>query len=167
MAEFRNQPTGTTPTTYQAPSPAGTTLEATTMTANEAVPDKLSVAAGKLMEVDLGGTLSRHEEEAAAKAAKPVKVRLGRDGKPWRPRKRRNSDDLARDALIDSIMKENSRMYLAPLHPYFSILTWTPRSITIPGRCKTRSIDGGEGWECGGWCWRIHRRRPRTGEFQE
>ena len=111
MAEYRDQqpgnPTTHPPTSHQKQSPAPDLI---TRNGANAKPDKLSVTAGKLMEVDLGGSLSRHEEEAAAKAAKPVKVRLGRDGKPWRPRKRRGSDDLARDALIDYIMKENTCM---------------------------------------------------------
>jgi hypothetical protein len=123
MAEYRNYPKGNitinntnqTMGLDQATSPAPAfEIAATSNSTSERPPDKLSVAAGKLMEVDLGGSMSKHEEEAAAKAAKPVKIRLGRDGKPWRPRKRRNSDALARDALIDSIMKENSRTYTHP-----------------------------------------------------
>jgi hypothetical protein len=108
LAEYRNQQSGA-PTTTQ--SSTGHEVAAINHTGDGGIakPDKLSVTAGKLMEVDLGGSLSRHEEEEAAKAAKPVKVRLGRDGKPWRSRKRRNSENLARDALIDSIMKENTR----------------------------------------------------------
>ncbi|RAL63062.1 hypothetical protein DID88_004147 [Monilinia fructigena] len=35
------------------------------------------------------------------------KPRLGRDGKPWRGRKRRGSDDIQRDALVDAILHEN------------------------------------------------------------
>ena len=160
MAEYRNKSAASSiTTTYtqptaadQAPSPTSTTIEATTIknSASERQPDKLSVAAGKLMEVDLGSSLSKHEEEAAAKAAKPVKVRLGRDGKPWRPRKRRNSDDLARDALIDSIMKENSRMY--PPHPFLLrralSLTAVRDSITIPRR---RATICGNFWQRGLW----------------
>ena len=113
MAEYRNQQAGNTDILKQSEANHRTqspTAEALSRDGGAAKPDKLSVTAGKLMEVDLGSSLSRHEEEAAAKAAKPVKIRLGRDGKPWRPRKRRGSEDLARDALIDSIMKENSCM---------------------------------------------------------
>ena len=43
------------------------------------------------------------------KPQKPRKPRLGRDGKPMRPRprKRRNSEDIARDALVEQLMGEN------------------------------------------------------------
>lgn len=33
-------------------------------------------------------------------------MRLGRDGKPWRGRKRRNSEDLRRDAAVEAVLKE-------------------------------------------------------------
>jgi hypothetical protein len=46
-----------------------------------------------------------------ARPSKPRKPRLGRDGKPMRPRprkpQRRNSEDLARDALVERVMHEN------------------------------------------------------------
>ncbi|KAK2762809.1 hypothetical protein FQN54_000984 [Arachnomyces sp. PD_36] len=42
------------------------------------------------------------EEEAPAK-----KVRLGKDGKPWRGRKRRNSEDIKRDQLVEEVMRES------------------------------------------------------------
>ena len=137
MAEFRNQ-SSTTASTTNPPRegpPYATTGMGKTPHAGGAKPDKLSVTAGKLMEVDLGNSLSKHEEEAAAmatKAAKPVKVRLGPDGKPWRPRKRRNSENLARDALIDSMMKENScgwRFMTTSLNEML-----TRHSIEISGR---------------------------------
>ena len=77
---------------------------------------------GKLQEIDLGpdatarniaateaakrrlaGEVSEHEEV-------PVKVRLRRDGKPWRPRKRRNSEDVRRDQLVEEVMRESKSM---------------------------------------------------------
>lgn len=42
-------------------------------------------------------------------AARPKKVRLGRDGKPWRPRNRRNSDAIKRDQLVEEILRESRR----------------------------------------------------------
>lgn len=84
-------------------------------------------SAQQLSEVDLGS--SAHEinlartqaaleraklgkapiEEDEAKPVKPRKPRLGRDGKPMkpRPRKRRNSEDIARDALVEQVLHEN------------------------------------------------------------
>ncbi|KAL2441154.1 hypothetical protein ABEF95_012909 [Exophiala dermatitidis] len=46
------------------------------------------------------------EEAPAPKSRKP---RIGRDGKPMkpRPRKRRNSEDLARDALVEQVLHEH------------------------------------------------------------
>jgi hypothetical protein len=47
------------------------------------------------------------EEEEDTDSAKPRKVRLGRDGKPWRPRKRRASEDIKRDQLVEQLLHEN------------------------------------------------------------
>ncbi|KAM7197614.1 hypothetical protein V8F20_006504 [Naviculisporaceae sp. PSN 640] len=81
------------------------------------------VLQGRLMEIDLG-------EEARARTAAmterarrrlqgedvnddeandshPKKVRLGPDGKPWRPRNRRGSDDIKRDQLVEELLSEN------------------------------------------------------------
>ncbi|RDL36637.1 uncharacterized protein BP5553_05989 [Venustampulla echinocandica] len=80
-------------------------------------------AQGKLMEIDLGDE-ARHRnverttqatrrlngeeiEEENTRSGKPVKVRLGRDGKPWRGRKRRGSDDIKRDKLVEEVLREN------------------------------------------------------------
>ncbi|KAI1806456.1 hepatocellular carcinoma-associated antigen 59-domain-containing protein [Daldinia bambusicola] len=46
------------------------------------------------------------------------KVRLGRDGKPWRPRNRRNSDDIKRDQIVEEILRESRLdVYEAPTPP--------------------------------------------------
>lgn len=86
-------------------------------------------ALGKLHEIDLGdeardknvartdmATRRLNGEEVIEESAqkKPTKVRLGRDGKPWRGRKRRGSDDIRRDQLVDEILRENKRMLLPP-----------------------------------------------------
>lgn len=79
---------------------------------------------GKLMEIDLGDEArSRNEAmtdrarrklqgeavEDEEQAARPKKVRLGRDGKPWRPRNRRGSDAVKRDQLVEEILRETRR----------------------------------------------------------
>lgn len=48
-------------------------------------------------------------DEEETKPIKPRKPRLGRDGKPMkpRPRKRRNSEDIARDALVEQVLHEH------------------------------------------------------------
>lgn len=77
---------------------------------------------GRLQEVDLG------EEARARNAAMTEQARrrlageapadesegrrpprLGKDGKPWRPRKRRASEDIKRDQLVEELMRENKR----------------------------------------------------------
>ncbi|KAF2426193.1 hypothetical protein EJ08DRAFT_663381 [Tothia fuscella] len=76
---------------------------------------------GKLLEIDLGpdATLKNIARTQAAQkrleAGEPEaqnagpqrKPRLGRDGKPWRSRKRRNSEDIARDKMVEDIMRES------------------------------------------------------------
>ena len=47
---------------------------------------------------------------AGGRAAK--KVRLGRDGKPWRPRNRRGSDDVKRDRIVEELLRENRCEFL-------------------------------------------------------
>lgn len=78
-------------------------------------------ALGKLQEIDLGldATLRNIARTEAAKkrleGGEPEvdeatgKVRLRRDGKPWRGRRRRNSDDVKRDKLVEEVMKESRR----------------------------------------------------------
>lgn len=58
------------------------------------------------MEVDIADIASRppHRQQTG-----PKKVRLGRDGKPWRGRKRRGSDDVKRDQLVEQFLHENKR----------------------------------------------------------
>ncbi|EPE29199.1 hypothetical protein GLAREA_00359 [Glarea lozoyensis ATCC 20868] len=75
-------------------------------------------ALGKILEVDLGdevrsknvartNRLLNGEEVEDGVQRKPAKVRLGRDGKPWRGRKRRGSDDIARDKIVEDLLREN------------------------------------------------------------
>ncbi|KAL8736650.1 MAG: hypothetical protein Q9166_000016 [cf. Caloplaca sp. 2 TL-2023] len=77
-------------------------------------------ALGKLHEIDLGAdaTLKNIARTEAAKRrleggeleveeANNGKVRLRRDGKLWRGRRRRNSDDIKRDRLVEEVLKES------------------------------------------------------------
>ena len=78
-------------------------------------------ALGKLHEIDLGpdATLTNIARTEAAKRRleggtseieeTTGKVRLRKDGKPWRSRRRRNSDDIKRDKLVEEVMKESRR----------------------------------------------------------
>lgn len=75
-------------------------------------------ALGRLHEFDLGpdSTLRNIARTEAAKRRleggdteleeERGKVPLRRNGKPWRGRKRRNSDDIKRDKLVEEVMRE-------------------------------------------------------------
>jgi hypothetical protein len=82
---------------------------------------------GKLMEIDLGDEararniaeterarrrLEGLPDEEVDSDGRPRKVRLGRDGKPWRGRNRRNSEDIKRDQLVEEFLRENRREFL-------------------------------------------------------
>lgn len=86
-------------------------------------------ALGRLHEIDLGpdSTLRNITRTEAAKRRLEGgevdveeekgtgKVRLRRDGKPWRGRKRRNSNDVKRDQLVEEVMRETRRKLPLPL----------------------------------------------------
>ncbi|KAF9876448.1 hypothetical protein CkaCkLH20_05856 [Colletotrichum karsti] len=116
-------------TSNTTPQPGGAS-SASGSTSAAAAPDKEKkvhpIMQGKLMEVDLGdevrarnqamtekaarrllGEAVPDEDEAGDGGRKAKKSRLGRDGKPWRPRNRRNSDDVKRDRLVEEILREN------------------------------------------------------------
>lgn len=81
-------------------------------------------ALGKLLEIDLGEEARSRNVERTIRAqrrldgevveeegaTRPKKVRLGRDGKPWRGgRKRRASEDVQRDSMVEQVLRENRR----------------------------------------------------------
>ncbi|CAI6095846.1 unnamed protein product [Clonostachys chloroleuca] len=64
------------------------------------------VMQGKLVEVDLAShPIPAAGDDRSGRETK--RQRLGRDGKPWRPRKRRGSDDIKRDKLVEEFLSEN------------------------------------------------------------
>jgi len=84
--------------------------------------DKHTALHGKILEIDLGDEVRARNEAMTERARRLAagesledsqgegpakKVRLGRDGKPWRPRNRRDSDAIARDQLVEELMREN------------------------------------------------------------
>lgn len=87
--------------------------------------EKQPASLGKLHEIDLGNeardkNVVRTEqarrrldgeeiEDDSAPEGKFKKPRVGRDGKPWRDRKRRTSDDIRRDKLVEEVLRENRR----------------------------------------------------------
>ncbi|CAP64975.1 uncharacterized protein PODANS_1_13650 [Podospora anserina S mat+] len=76
---------------------------------------------GKLMEIDLGDEARERNIEMTERARKRLqgqideedenegrsKTRLGPDGKPWRGRRRRGSEDIKRDQLVEEFLSEN------------------------------------------------------------
>ncbi|KAI0456628.1 hypothetical protein F5B21DRAFT_146759 [Xylaria acuta] len=95
--------------------------------------EKHTALTGKLLEVDLGDEVRSRNAVMTDRARRklqglavedeenterPKKVRLGRDGKPWRPRNRRTSDDIKRDQLVEEILRENRLdVYETPTPP--------------------------------------------------
>lgn len=110
-----------------SPSPPPATSALSTSSATTKTDPTLTrqpATIGKLQEIDLGDEERSLNVQRTQKAQrmlngevvdeegnkKPVKVRLGPDGKPWRGRKRRGSDDIKRDKLVEDVLRENGRM---------------------------------------------------------
>ncbi|OLN95855.1 hypothetical protein CCHL11_05033 [Colletotrichum chlorophyti] len=111
---------------HQQPTSAVSPSSAISVVAPEKDSKTNPILHGKLMEVDLGDEARARNQALTEKAArrllgeavpdddvetgagrKAKKPRLGRDGKPWRPRNRRGSDDIKRDQLVEEILREN------------------------------------------------------------
>ncbi|KAL1852041.1 hypothetical protein Daus18300_012323 [Diaporthe australafricana] len=87
---------------------------------------------GKLQEVDLGEEVRMRNANMTEQARRRLageaieseddgsrkRARIGKDGKPWRGRKRRGSDDVKRDQLVEELMRENKLdVYDVPAQP--------------------------------------------------
>jgi hypothetical protein len=76
----------------------------------------MAAGMGKIEEVDIVPAAQRTDEKwrrlenGEFEQIATGKVRLGRDGKPRRPPKRRNSDDIRRDQLVEAVLSESKRM---------------------------------------------------------
>ena len=96
---------------------------------------------GRLQEYDLGpdSTLKNIARTEAAKRRLAAgdaameeergKIPLRRNGKPWRGRRRRNSDDIKRDKLVEEVMRETRRKPAVPfvsLHSFDAIIPYNP-----------------------------------------
>lgn len=78
-------------------------------------------ALGKLQEVDLGPDAASLNAERTELAKRRLeggeiepeesagKIRMGKDGKPRRARRRRNSDDVKRDKMVEDVLRESKR----------------------------------------------------------
>lgn len=85
------------------------------------IPQRQPASLGKLHEIDLGlaaklQNIERTEaatrilagNESVTPSEGEQQTRKG-DGKPWRGRKRRNSEDIRRDQLVEEVLRESKR----------------------------------------------------------
>ncbi|OBT84299.1 hypothetical protein VE02_07624 [Pseudogymnoascus sp. 03VT05] len=104
--------------TTSTPSIRATTAAEDSTTASQSQrqrqpsPPYQTASRGKLMEIELPPS------STPAPLAKAVrKPRLGRDGQPLRGKKRRTSEDIRRDALVEAVMRENGLGIYEPPPP--------------------------------------------------
>jgi Hepatocellular carcinoma-associated antigen 59 len=133
MTELRQ-----TQSSFIAPGSSATQFaearSASASVASDAHRERQPAGLGKLQEIDLGpdataqniarteaatrrlenGTAGMDGEEAACDG----KVKLGKDGKPWKGRKRRNSEDVKRDMLVEEVLRESRCEFINCLHVY-------------------------------------------------
>lgn len=116
-----------------ASSPDGTaTGEVTSRPARTGFPSRQPATLGKLHEIDLGPAVkltniakteaakkriaAGHEEEEDL-VGRSTKPRVGKDGKPWRGRRARTSEDVQRDKLVEEVLRETRRTPVpGPVH---------------------------------------------------
>ncbi|KAH8815040.1 hypothetical protein F5884DRAFT_851542 [Xylogone sp. PMI_703] len=97
--------------------------------------ERQPAALGKLLEIDLGEESRTRNIELTNRArlrldgegidgdsgsgsgGSQKKVRLGKDGKSWKGRKRRGSDDIKRDKLVEEVLRENRLEIYEPPPP--------------------------------------------------
>lgn len=101
------------------------------LTSTSAAPPKKEgreILQGHLMEIDLSKEARPAQDEA--RDARGKRRRLGKDGKPWRPRNRRGSDAIKRDQLVDEILRENRRKS-SPQALHTSVETNTSPAVDV------------------------------------
>lgn len=132
---------------HEGSTPAGLT--------KDGLPQRQPAALGKLHEIDLGPdatlrNIARTEaaqrrleagEEGPEREERAPKVRLRKDGRPWRGRRRRNSEDVKRDRLVEEVLRESRRM-LRPPDPSRTTLIinmqqWRSTTSRTPTRLPT------------------------------
>ena len=113
--------TSTTTTTATLRDENGRTLSETGALKNGHTVQRQPASLGKLHEIDLGAEARRRNIERTQAAVEgrpsepseqkeePVKMRLCRDGKfrPRRRKKRRNSEDMKRDQIVEDMFRES------------------------------------------------------------
>ena len=106
------------------------------------IPRREPASLGKLHEIDLGQetklqniarteaatkNLTDHELVSTEKEATPKRDPPEKDEKPWRSRKRRNSEDIERDRLVEEVLRESKRKHSPNLLNPFPLFV-TPAS---------------------------------------
>jgi hypothetical protein len=128
QAQAQAQPQSQVSHAHPPPSASSQPTKSTADTKKELDVQRQPAALGKLLEIDLGDEARNKNVERTNQARRRLdgeeiedetvpgkktgKVRLGRDGKPWRGRKRRASDDIKRDKLVEDVLRENRRTFL-------------------------------------------------------
>lgn len=116
--------------TTEEPTPSAHAADETTNRQSDSqFPQREPAALGKLHEIDLGQEaklqniarteaatrrLAGNKSPSPEEEAPSKKTRLGKDGKPWRSRRRRNSEDIERDRLVEEVLRESKRKPIAP-----------------------------------------------------
>ena len=123
----------------------------------DVVVQRQPAALGKLQEVDLGpdaASLNAARTEVAKRRLEggnaepeeaPGKVRLGKDGKPRRARRRRNSDDVKRDKLVEEVLRESKREFSDDILLYgiltlLQLIYMTSRRRSSPTMIRQQTI---------------------------
>lgn len=85
----------------------------------------MAAGMGKIEEVDIAPMENRTEEKwrrlenGEFEQVATGKVRTGRDGKPRRPPKRRPSEDIRRDQMVEAVLRESKLDYFDAQAPSF------------------------------------------------
>ncbi|KAF4973897.1 hypothetical protein FZEAL_9154 [Fusarium zealandicum] len=112
-SRLSNRERGSSSQNTTHPAPTSDTAHTTTTTTAAAPKQEggHAVMQGHLMEIDLGDDMGNHNAAAqeGTQERRAKKPRLGRDGKPWRPRNRRGSDAIKRDQLVEQVLSETRR----------------------------------------------------------
>ncbi|OAL01463.1 hypothetical protein IQ06DRAFT_141655 [Phaeosphaeriaceae sp. SRC1lsM3a] len=86
---------------------------------------RMAAGMGKIEEVDIAPMENRTEEKwrrlenGEFEQVATGKVRTGRDGKPRRPPKRRPSEDIRRDQMVEAVLRESKLDYFDAQAPSF------------------------------------------------
>lgn len=112
---------------------------------------RMAAGMGKIEEVDISPMEKRTDEKwmrlenGQFEQIATGKVRMGRDGKPRRPPKRRPSEDIRRDQMVEAVLSESRRMYtFATLRPSTNSRAVDYFDSQVPIFPRTRGTDNND-----------------------